>query len=775
MDNTLFELQGQVKKDPELFRDKVKDLISEFSLLFAQFPESPSGPNSRLSEIISFLSQVCPYFLSDLKHFPSQLLNILNNYYSALDPEFRKSVFAALCLLRNREQIPAMSILPICFKLFRCQDKVLRLQAFNFLIKDIKKINKHTQNYAINKQLQGFIYEMIEDSNVTAAKKSVHVLMTLYKKRVWTDARTVNVIANSCLLKEAKLVKIGCTFLLKADENELYSDSSSEEEEEPEKVIIGARKTKGKIHRKDREANQFKKKQRRKERKTQSKEPSFLTIDQLNDPQGFVEKIMFNLKKVFSKGKHELQCIMLQVVARIVGRHKLMLMELYPFLQKFITPKSKKVTQMLIICAEATHELVPPNEIQPVIKKVLDNFLSEHCSEEYIVLGLNCMKEICKRQARVMTKELLEHINTFKNYKNKSVVSACSSLINLFKEIRPSLLRNKLRPGEEDQVGEYGEVKVYSRVPGAELLELDEEEKGLNNQQVIIRQPQQKSENLMRLENVLTKRREIVEEQIKDAGEVAKRRKGKEEDDSEDLESGEDEEDEEDEENEEVDDNRSIDDDSDDSQNVHYDVAEASDLDEEENSDEEIEEDLESDSNEIDETGSQVEESESVSDDNEIPELVEIQTQSLYKSSTTGIPYECDKILTQNDFNRIKQLKKEAEAKRRRMDIDLLPGSDEESNEFIGEDDLETMQISKHEKIKQSIEDKKVHKRHKKDKKGGKTNKQHAKSKPMMMVVGKKKNSMKRQFEAVKKKIRRSKQQLGKFSKRFNSTKRQSK
>jgi protein SDA1 len=204
-------------------------------------------------------------------------------------------------------------------------------------------------------------------------------------------------------------------------------------------------------------------------------------------------------------------------------------------------------------------------------------------------------------------------------------------------------------------------------------------------------------------------------------------------------------------------------------------VAEASDLDEEENSDEEIEEDLESDSNEIDETGSQVEESESVSDDNEIPELVEIQTQSLYKSSTTGIPYECDKILTQNDFNRIKQLKKEAEAKRRRMDIDLLPGSDEESNEFIGEDDLETMQISKHEKIKQSIEDKKVHKRHKKDKKGGKTNKQHAKSKPMMMVVGKKKNSMKRQFEAVKKKIRRSKQQLGKFSKRFNSTKRQSK
>ena len=141
--------------------------------------------------------------------------------------------------------------------------------------------------------------------------------------------------------------------------------------------------------------------------------------------------------------------------------------------------------------------------------------------------------------------------------------------------------------------------------------------------------------------------------------------------------------------------------------------------------------------------------------------------------SNLELPYECDRIMTQNDFNRIKRLKKEAEAKRKRLDIGLLSDSDDESNEFLENEDLETMQMSKEEKVRLSIEDKIKQKHIRKAKKGGKTNREHAKCKPVMMVMKKKKQNMRQQFEAVKKKIRRSKQQLGKFSKRFNATKRQ--
>ena len=779
MEKTLADLQGVVKKDPELYKEKVVDIITEYSSLFALFPETPSSPNTRLAEIILFLSQISPYFLSELKHLPSQLLNILNNYYSALDAEFRRSVFQALVLLRNREQIPAMSILPICFKLFRCQDKQLRLQTFNFLIKDIKKINKHSQNYQINKQLQGYIYEMIEDTNVTAAKKSLHVLMTLYKKRIWTDSRTINVISNACLLKEPKLVMIGCTFLLVADTEEFNSDSDESDGEMPTTKIIGAKKSKGKINQKERAVNHYNKQLRRKERKNINKEPSFLTIDQLNNPQGFIEKLFENLQKHFNRGKHELQVIMLQVIARIVGRHKLMCLELYPFIQKFITPKSKKVTQMLIICAEATHELVPPQEVYPVIKKILDNFLSEHCSEEFIVLGLNCLREICKRQPLVMSKDLLEHINTFKSFKNRSVVMATSALINLFKEIRPSLLRNKLRDGEEDLVGEYGEVKVYTRVPGAELLEDISQKESLGNQQVISYLPQQKSENLQRLEKILQERKIAKEAEGKKRMKLVEESDG-EEDESNELGNEGNSEDEEDENN--------------------------SDEEEVEDDEEEEEEEGEEFENKSDdEEEGDMDEEESSEDDNEIiiekDKITEFQdsdhilpkkkTKHLYQNppkpkdqeeieevfdayhSNLELPYECDRIMTQNDFNRIKRLKKEAEAKRKRLDIGLLSDSDDESNEFLENEDLETMQMSKEEKVRLSIEDKIKQKHIRKAKKGGKTNREHAKCKPVMMVMKKKKQNMRQQFEAVKKKIRRSKQQLGKFSKRFNATKRQ--
>jgi hypothetical protein len=45
------------------------------------------------------------------------------------------------------------------------------------------------------------MYTMLADEDTTAAKRSLDVMITLYRKRVWTDAKTVNVIATACLSK----------------------------------------------------------------------------------------------------------------------------------------------------------------------------------------------------------------------------------------------------------------------------------------------------------------------------------------------------------------------------------------------------------------------------------------------------------------------------------------------------------------------------------------------------------------------------------------------
>jgi protein SDA1 len=47
---------------------------------------------------------------------------------------------------------------------------------------------------------------MLKDSNSMAAKKSLDVMVELYKKNIWKDAKTVNVIASACLSDLSKVL-----------------------------------------------------------------------------------------------------------------------------------------------------------------------------------------------------------------------------------------------------------------------------------------------------------------------------------------------------------------------------------------------------------------------------------------------------------------------------------------------------------------------------------------------------------------------------------------
>ena len=49
------------------------------------------------------------------------------------------------------------------------------------------------------------MYAMLNDSNSVAAKKSLDVMVELYKKHIWKDAKTVNVIAFACLSDVSKV------------------------------------------------------------------------------------------------------------------------------------------------------------------------------------------------------------------------------------------------------------------------------------------------------------------------------------------------------------------------------------------------------------------------------------------------------------------------------------------------------------------------------------------------------------------------------------------
>ena len=50
---------------------------------------------------------------------------------------------------------------------------------------------------------------------------------------------------------------------------------------------------------------------------------------------------------------------------------------------------------MLASLAEACHLLIPPEDLDPIIKHIIDNFISERNKEEAMVMGINTISVMC--------------------------------------------------------------------------------------------------------------------------------------------------------------------------------------------------------------------------------------------------------------------------------------------------------------------------------------------------------------------------------------------
>jgi hypothetical protein len=99
------------------------------------------------------------------------------------------------------------------------------------IVSDVKKLNTGKIDNKTNKDLQNFLYKMLEDRNGTAAKCSLDVLVKLYRKKVWEDSKTVNVMASACFSQEAKVRATALNFFLGVDDEQMAkADADSDDE-----------------------------------------------------------------------------------------------------------------------------------------------------------------------------------------------------------------------------------------------------------------------------------------------------------------------------------------------------------------------------------------------------------------------------------------------------------------------------------------------------------------------------------------------------------------
>jgi len=250
------------------------------------------------------------------------------------------------------------------------------------------------------------------------------------------------------------------------------SDSEDEEETSTNKKSLG-KKTKNKEQRKERELKRIKRRERRKSKIQLMK--NFFPIDMINNPQDFCDRLFNHMKK--KNHKFEVKLSIMAVLGRMIGRHKLLVMNFYPYMIKYIMPHQKDITKILAYVAESTHELVPPEDLQVVLKHLTENFVSERCGEEKMTIGLNTIQQMCERAPLMMDEFYLNHLGDYKTYKEKNVATAARALINYYRDINPELLDKRhrgrfdmLERKDNRKVYMYGETKIHERVDGADLL-----------------------------------------------------------------------------------------------------------------------------------------------------------------------------------------------------------------------------------------------------------------------------------------------------------------
>ncbi|XP_067633966.1 protein SDA1 homolog isoform X2 [Eurosta solidaginis] len=327
----------------------------------------------------------------------------------------------------------------------------------------------------IAQTLQNFMYSMLKDANPKAAKMSVDIMIELYKKNIWNDAKTVNVIATvGCFSKITKVLVASLKFFLGHDDDEKGSDDSDSDNDVDLKGAIMQNRVNKKTKKRKKQLEQIKK-QAIKAQKKKRNAPAFnfSGIHLIHNPQGMAEGLFKQLQS--TNERFEVKLMHLDVISRLIGIHNLFLFGFYPYITRFLQPHQRQVTRIMQFAAQASHELVPGDIIEPILKTIANNFITERNSSDVMAIGLNATREICMRCPLAMGEDLLRDLAMYKTYREKSVMMAARSLIMLYREQLPALLHKKDRgrlteAQAERKIRAYGEVEVHKTIPGAEAL-----------------------------------------------------------------------------------------------------------------------------------------------------------------------------------------------------------------------------------------------------------------------------------------------------------------
>ncbi|KAL6901302.1 SDA1 domain-containing protein [Trichoderma evansii] len=485
IDADFASLQYKIRRDPKSYKDDFMKQWEQYEAQREVFFMSPTTATANSVEsfhnMIDLIAHVADCYPEETSTFQDDLKAIVSQNHETLHPELRDKVVGSLVLLRRKEVIDSTALLTTLFPiLVSSRSKSMRAMLFQKILNDLRNSNSKSTNHPLNRTIQAVLYNLITaDRSSPRAIWAIKLTRELWKRQIWTDAKPVDIMKEACLADNEKVIVGAVRFFLGGDkEREELEDESSDEEIDLAKVRHQIT-----INKKSKKQNQAYKKAvdkvKRQEKKKSRPHPlNFSALHLLHDPQDFAEELFTkHLQGTKNKLSLDTKLLILQLVTRLVGLHKLTIVPLYSWFIKYLTPKQQSVTSILASLAQGVHNLVPPDALEPLIQKIANEFVSEASASEVAAVGLNAIREVCSRQSLAMTETLLQDLVQYRKSKDKGVMMAAKGLLSLYREVGADMLKRRDR-GKEATMGissgamkqrKFGEEEVGG-IEGLDLL-----------------------------------------------------------------------------------------------------------------------------------------------------------------------------------------------------------------------------------------------------------------------------------------------------------------
>ncbi|KAF8273098.1 protein required for actin cytoskeleton organization and cell cycle progression [Lactarius quietus] len=470
--SNLPQLQNLIKRDPVSYKEEFLQQWNHYSSIRQIFQINPADQTTHFRELVTFISQVAQFYPTETSEFPSHLSSLLLESYGSLSPDIRHSLIQNLVMLKNKGVITSPELLKTLFPLLpRTTSSSLRAVIRRTILTDIKTANQRTKNHKLNRAVQAMLFGMIErgmggtvlgdkgkvrgNLNLGAERSSdsggeamwaVVLTKELWKKGVWDDAKSVAIVALGCFHPVTKVQSASLHFFLGGDEESEDSEDESEDDTVDVKSLEHKREVKKKTRSGDKKMRKMlKTASKKRKRKDAGTTPNFPAIQLLHDPQSFGEKLYDLLQKYDARFSLDHKILIMQLLARVTSLHQLTILSFYTYVLKYLTHHQLRAPAILAVLAQSVHALTPPDVLTPAIRKLAHEFVHPGVGPEVVAAGLNAIREICRRQPWAMEEDLLGDLIAYGKSRDKAVMSAARGLLQLYREVNPGMLKRRER------------------------------------------------------------------------------------------------------------------------------------------------------------------------------------------------------------------------------------------------------------------------------------------------------------------------------------------